>query len=162
MLNKIVLMGRLVADPELRQTPSNISVVQFRIAVDRNFTSNGERQADFITIVAWRQTADFVARYFKKGQMIAIEGSLQSRNYTDQQNNKRTAYEVLADRVHFCGSKSETVGDSINFSDTGSIEAPPKFEQPAKEGESFSVGDLSKEAQDIDSFEETNDDELPF
>ena len=83
MLNRVILMGRLVADPELRQTTSGISVASFRIAVDRNFQSKGsaERQADFIPCVAWRQTAEFVSKYFSKGRMIAVEGSLQSRSY---------------------------------------------------------------------------------
>ena len=109
MLNCAVLMGRLVADPDLRTTPSGVSVVSFRIAVERSFVKQGEeRQADFIDIVAWRQTAEFVARYFHKGSMIAVQGSIQTRNYEDKQGNKRTAVEVVADTVSFCGSKAES------------------------------------------------------
>ena len=109
MLNCVTLMGRLVADPELRTTTSGKSVATFRIAVDRSFVKQGEqRQADFITIVAWGNTADFVARYFSKGSMIAIQGRIQTRSYEDNNGNKRTAFEVVATEVSFCGSKNET------------------------------------------------------
>lgn len=108
MLNCAILMGRLVADPELKTTTNNVSVTSFRIAVDRDFQKQGEeRQADFIDIVAWRQTADFVTRYFRKGSMIAVQGSIQTRQYEDKQGNKRTAVEIIAENVSFCGSKSE-------------------------------------------------------
>lgn len=113
MLNRIVLMGRLVADPELRQTTNGIAVCSFRIAVDRNFASkSGERSADFIDIVAWRQTGEFVSRYFTKGKMIVVDGSLQSRNFEDKNGNKRTAYEVVADSVFFGESKSSSSSGS--------------------------------------------------
>ena len=107
MLNRIILMGRLVADPELRQTPNGVSVASFRIAVDRNYQSKetGERQADFISCVAWRQTGEFISRYFQKGRMIALEGSLQTRNYEDKTGAKRTAYEVIVDQAYFADSK---------------------------------------------------------
>ncbi|MBR5826145.1 MAG: single-stranded DNA-binding protein [Clostridia bacterium] len=109
MLNCVTLMGRLVADPELRTTGTGKSVCTFRIAVDRSFAKAGEqRQADFITIVAWENTANFVCRYFAKGSMIAIQGSIQTRQYEDNTGAKRTAFEVLAREVSFCGSKSET------------------------------------------------------
>ena len=100
MLNRVVLMGRLVADPELRHTANNVAVTSFRIAVDRNYTPKGaERQTDFINIVTWRNTAEFVSRYFRKGQLVALEGSIQTRSYTDNQGNNRTAFEVVADQV---------------------------------------------------------------
>ena len=109
MFNLVVLTGRLTADPELKTTTNGVSVSSFRIAVDRAYQKQGEeRQADFIDIVAWRQTADFVCRYFKKGSMIAVQGSIQTRNYEDKQGNKRTAVEVVADNVSFCGSKNES------------------------------------------------------
>ncbi len=109
MLNCVTLMGRLVADPELRTTTTGKSVCTFRIAVDRSFQRQGEqRQADFITIVAWESTANFVSRYFTKGSMIAVQGSIQTRNYQDNNGNNRTAFEVLAREVSFCGSKAET------------------------------------------------------
>ena len=104
MLNCAVIMGRLTADPELRTTNNGISVTSFTVAVDRSFVRAGEqRQADFINVVAWRQTADFVTRYFHKGSMIAVHGSIQTRNYEDRQGNKRTAFEIVASDVSFCG-----------------------------------------------------------
>ena len=106
-MNVICLLGRLTADPELRHTANQVSVTSFTVAVDRRFVAQGqERQADFINIVAWRQTAEFITKYFRKGQRIAINGSLQSRSYTDKDGNKRTAYEVVADNAYFCESKS--------------------------------------------------------
>ena len=115
MLNCAVIMGRLVADPELRTTPNGISVTSFCVAVDRSFVKAGEeRKADFINVVAWRQTADFVTRYFHKGSMIAVQGSIQTRSYEDKNGNKRTAVEIVADNVSFCGSKSEQgAGSSV-------------------------------------------------
>ena len=118
MLNRIVLMGRLVADPELRQTPNGIFVASFRIAVDRNYQQKdtGEREADFINCVAWRQTGEFISRYFQKGRMIALEGSLQTRNYEDKTGAKRTAYEVIVDQAYFADSKpndNQKAGTSV-------------------------------------------------
>ena len=107
MLNVVAIMGRLVADPELRTTPQGTNVCSFRIACDRNFARQGEqRQADFIDIVAWRQQADFVCKYFQKGSLIAIEGSLQTRQYQDKNGNNRTAIEIVANNVNFAAPKS--------------------------------------------------------
>ena len=150
MLNCAVIMGRLVADPELRTTTSGISVISFRVAVDRNFVRSGEeRQADFIDVVAWRQTAEFVSRYFRKGSMIAVQGSIQTRNYEDRNGNKRTAVEIVADNVSFCGSKAETgtAGGSARY------EEPARPQSSAPAYASGSMGDFS-DIQD--------DDELPF
>ena len=109
MLNCVTLMGRLTADPEVRTTTTGKSVCTFSIAVDRSFARAGEqRQTDFINIVAWENTATFISRYFAKGSMIAIQGSIQTRSYEDKNGNKRTAFEVIAREVSFCGSKSET------------------------------------------------------
>lgn len=94
MLNRIILMGRLAADPELRTTPNGVSVVSFRIGVARDYD---REQTDWINVVAWRQTAEFVSKYFSKGSMIALEGTLQSRQYQDRDGNNRTAYEVQSD-----------------------------------------------------------------
>ena len=112
MLNHIVLMGRLVRDPELRRTQSGVPVTTFRIAVDRDFGNRetGERDADFIDIVAWRQTGEFVNKYFSKGRMVVVSGRLQMRNWTDNQGNKRTNAEVVADNVYFGDSKRENEG----------------------------------------------------
>lgn len=107
-MNHIVLIGRLAADPELKTTQSGVPVCSFRIAVDRRFTgSDGQRQADFIPCVAWRQAAEFVARYFTKGKFIGVQGSLQSRSYEDRDGNKRTVYEVMCDQVEFVGAKED-------------------------------------------------------
>ena len=119
-MNIAILMGRLTADPELKHTPNNVAVTSFTIAVDRSYAKAGEaRQTDFIDIVAWRSTAEFICKYFRKGQMIALQGSIQTRSYTDKQGNKRKAFEVVADGVHFCGSKSEE-----KTSDTAYAAAP--------------------------------------
>lgn len=105
-MNAVCLLGRMTADPELRQTQNGVAVTSFSVAVDRAYQKEGqERQADFINIVAWRQTAEFICRYFHKGQRIALQGSLQSRSYTDKDGNKRTAYEVVADSAFFAESK---------------------------------------------------------
>lgn len=107
MLNHIVLMGRLVYDPELRRTQSGVPVATFRMAVERDFGNRetGEREADFIDVVAWRQTGEFVSKYFAKGRMAVVSGRLQIRNYTDKDGNKRSVAEVVADNVYFGDSK---------------------------------------------------------
>ena len=112
MLNSIIIMGRICNSPELRQTASGLSVTSFTVAVDRAYSKDGEKQTDFIPVVAWREKADIVTKYFGKGSMIAVKGSLQTRNYEDKQGNKRTAFEVMADQVSFCGSKSESSGQA--------------------------------------------------
>ncbi len=109
MLNCIVLMGRFTADPELKHTPNNTAVTEFRLAVDRSYVKSGqERQTDFIDIVAWRSNAEFICKHFKKGQLAVVQGSLQIRSYTDKDGIKRRAAEVLADSIYFAGSKKET------------------------------------------------------
>ena len=114
MLNHITLMGRLVRDPELRRTGSGIAVASFRIAVDRDFApkDGGERKADFIDCVAWRQTGEFISKYFTKGRMIVVDGRLEMRDWTDKDGNKRTSAEVVVDNAYF--------GDSKRDSDNGS------------------------------------------
>lgn len=108
MLNVVAIMGRLVADPELRTTQQGTNVCTFRIACERSYTKPGEqRQADFVDIVAWQQQADFVSNYFQKGSMIAVEGRLQTRNYQDKNGNSRTAVEVAASNISFAGAKRQ-------------------------------------------------------
>lgn len=143
MINSVVLMGRLTYEPELKTTTSGLSVIRFQMAVDRNYQSQGqERQADFIDVVAWRQTAEFISRYFHKGSMIAVEGSIQTNNFTDRDGNKRKSVEVVANQVSFCGSKAETQG------------ANPAFSQSAP---SYSTADNSDFEEIVD-----DDDDLPF
>ena len=106
MLNVVALMGRLVADPELKTTQSGNSVCTFRVAVDRSYVPQGEeRQADFITVTAWRKTAEFICKYFQKGSLISVQGRLETRQYQDKNGSNRTATEVLAAEVGFCGPK---------------------------------------------------------
>ena len=146
MINNVVLMGRLVATPELRNTQNGIAVTTFTLAVERSFARAGEqRQADFINCVAWRNSAEFISRYFQKGSMLAITGSLQTRNYEDKNGNKRTATEVVVDQASFCGSKAET-GTSGYSAPAAPMPAAPSF-STASEGD----------------FEEiSGDDDLPF
>ena len=110
MLNKIFLMGRLARDPELRRTQSGTPVVSFRLAVDRDFKdkATGERSTDWIDVVAWRSTAEFVSRFFTKGRMAVVEGRLQMRDWTDKEGNKRTSAEVVADNIYFGDSRKDT------------------------------------------------------
>ena len=127
-------MGRLVAEPELKTTNTGISVCSFRIAVERNYVKQGtERQADFIDIVAWRQSAEFVCKYFTKGQLIALEGSLQSRTYQDKDGNNRSVTEVLADSFFFTGDKREKSSNS----GYGNYSVPLPQEPPVQRNTSY-------------------------
>lgn len=121
MFNLVVLTGRLTADPELKTTQSGISVTSFSIAVDRRYRSGEDRQTDFINIVAWRQTAEFVTKYFKKGSLIGIEGSIQTRKYQDKDGNNRTVFEVVANNVQFVESKRDSApaSEPASFSNAG-------------------------------------------
>ena len=152
MYNKAILIGRLVADPELRQTPNGISICTFRVAVDRAYQAKGaEKQADFIDIVAWRQQAEFVSRYFNKGKLILIEGTIQTRTYTDKNDQKRYAVEVVADNVRFVGSKAENQGGGGD-----SRPAPSDSNAPPAAPAAYSSGSA-------DDFAEIEDDgDLPF
>jgi len=125
MLNHIVLMGRLTRDPELRYTQSQMPVASFSVACERDFggRDGSEKQTDFIDIVAWRQTAEFVSKYFTKGSMVVVSGRLQIRDWTDREGNKRRSAEVVADNVYFGESKrsrEETSGTNRGFSDSSS------------------------------------------
>ena len=150
MLNCVALMGRLVANPELKQTQSGIAVTSFRIACDRSYCKAGqERQTDWIDCVAWRSNAEFIARYFSKGQLIAVQGELQTRNYTDRDGNKRKVTEVVVSQAHFAESKKE----SNNNTYRSKPKEQPQNTQPAP--------DIS--ADDTGDFEEIPDDgDLPF
>ncbi len=125
MLNHIVLMGRLTRDPELRRTGSGIAVATFTVAVDRDFGSRetGEKETDFIDIVAWRNTAEFVSKYFTKGRMAVVSGRLQIRNWNDKEGNKRRSAEVVADNVYFGDSKRDSEGYSAG-ADRGGYSSP--------------------------------------
>ena len=147
MINNAVIMGRLVADPELRTTGNGISVTSFTVAVDRRFVRQGEeRQADFIDIIAWRQTAEFVSKYFRKGSMIAVQGSIQTRMYEDKNGNKRKAVEIVADNASFCGSKAESGTGNYGRNDSVMNAQPAPSYSTADEGD----------------FKEIPEDDLPF
>ena len=120
MLNHVVIMGRMVRDPELRQLDNGTSVTSFSVAVERNYVdkTTNERQADFLNVVSWRQTADFVCKYFHQGDMIALEGSLQSRKYTDKDGNNRIAIEIVASNISFCGGKNGGNANTATTNDT--------------------------------------------
>ena len=113
MLNRIILMGRLIHDPELRRTQSDTPVCSFSLAVDRDYKRDGEKETDFIDIVAWRSTADFVSKYFTKGRMAVVEGRLQIRDWTDKEGGKRRSAEVIADNVYFGDSKPKDSGSDV-------------------------------------------------
>lgn len=130
MLNHIVLMGRLVKDPELRRTQSGIAVASFRLAVDRDYANQqtGQREADFIDIVAWRGTGEFVSKYFSKGRMAVVSGRLQMRNWTDNNGQKRISAEVVAENVYFGESKKDGGGNGNSYAGSYSDnDAPPAY-----------------------------------
>lgn len=172
-MNKVFLMGRLTADPELRQTQSGVASCRFTVAVNRNFVDkqSGERQADFITCIAWRQTAEFVTRYFNKGSMICVEGSLRTGSYQDRNHSDVTHYttDVYVDNVEFTGSKRESGGNGGGYQNNGGYNAPQNNynnnysapqqaapQQPAPSNDSMSYGNLS-------DFEEIlSDGDVPF
>ncbi len=148
MLNVVALNGRLTADPELRHTSNDIAVTSFTLAVDRSYSRSGsERQADFIDIVCWRNTAEFASKYFHKGQLVAVEGSIQTRSYTDRDGNKRRAFEVVANNVHFAESRRDSYGNPGG----GQGMAPQGGGAPA-----IATGDNG------DFVEIAGDDDLPF
>jgi len=151
MLNVVAIMGRLVADPELKTTPAGINVCTFRIACDRSFAQQGQqRQADFIDVVAWRHNADFLCKHFAKGSMVAVQGRLQTRQYQDRNGNKRTAVEVVADSLSFAGSSKKPGGQAV---DEGGEAPPSDYRDPAP---AYSQGNA-------DDFAVIDDnDDLPF
>jgi len=149
MINNVVLMGRLTADPELRTTTTGRNVCSFTLAVDSGYQKAGEdRQADFINCVAWEQTANFISRYFHKGSMLAVTGRIQTRRYEDKTGQKRTAFEVVVRDASFTGSKAE--------SGTGSYAAPAAPAAPVQPAPAF------QSAGAADFEEITDDEDLPF
>ena len=156
MLNHIVIMGRLVADPELRTTPGGVAVATVRLAVDRDFKNKqtGEKETDFINVVAWRQTAEFVSRYFTKGRMAVVEGRLQIRPYTDQDGNKRTAAEVVAENFYF--------GDSRRDGEGGGSYAPSSYSSAPAQPSSQYAAPGADDDQFSELVDDDDDGDLPF
>lgn len=126
MYNHIVVHGRLTADPELKQTQSGVSVCNFTVAVDRSYKNGEEKQTDFFTVVCWRGLADMVSKYFAKGKEILVSGEMQSRKWQDNEGNNRISWEIMANGVDFCGSKSDNGGNSAP---TYQVNNAPKFEE---------------------------------
>ncbi|MGN8897780.1 single-stranded DNA-binding protein [Flavonifractor sp. HCP28S3_F3] len=159
MLNRIILMGRLARDPELRHTQTGTPVASFRLAVDRDFKdrTTGEKATDWIDVVAWRQTAEFVSRYFTKGRLAVVEGRLQMRDWTDKDGNKRTSAEVVADNVYFGDSKRDA--EAGGYAAPGGYGAPGGYAPPAAPASGAyappAAGDQFAELSDDDG-------ELPF
>ena len=161
MLNRIVVMGRLVRDPELRHTGNGIAVASFSVAVDRDFgkNENGEREADFIDCVAWRQTGEYVSKYFTKGRMAVVSGRLQIRSWTDKDGNKRRTAEIVADNVYFGDSKPGGEGGSYSSgSSYGGYSAPAAPAQPGYGGYSAPSGAPASDFAMLDD----EDAQLPF
>ena len=151
-MNKVTLMGRLTRDPELRSTASGTSVASFTLAVDRRFASrDGERQADFINCVAWRQTAEFIAKYFPKGRMIAVCGSIQTRTWDDQEGKKHYVTEVVVDEAYFAGSAQGQANTQAP-----ATQAPVNHAQPQAPAQDFAS------IEGFSPFDDGSDDDLPF
>lgn len=150
MLNHITIMGRFVRDPELRRTGSGIAVASFTLAVDRDFKSSngGDKEVDFIDCVAWRQTGEFVSKYFTRGRMAVVSGRLQIRSWTDKDGNKRRTAEVVADNVYFADSKSENAASGTQQS------APASYGTPAYSAPNYPASDFA--------MLEDDDAQLPF
>lgn len=169
MLNHIVLMGRLTRDPELRRTGSGVAVATFALAVDRDFANSatGERETDFIDIVAWRNTAEFVSKYFTKGRMAVVSGRLQIRNWNDKEGNKRRSAEVIADNVYFGDSKRDSGSDNGGFNGYGSApaygNAPAYGSAPAAPAGHYGYAAPAAPAPASDfSMIDDDDSQLPF
>ena len=156
MLNHIVIMGRLTRDPELRRTGSGVAVASFSLAVDRDFAAQGaEKETDFIDVVAWRGTAEFVSKYFTKGRMAVVSGRLQIRNWTDKENNKRRSAEVIADNVYF--------GDSKRDAAPGGFDQTPSYPSSSSYSAPTAPASAPHAAPASDfSMLEGDDSELPF
>ncbi len=161
MLNRVILMGRITQDLELKTTQSGVSVLSFTVAIDRNYARPGEeRQTDFIDCVAWRQNAEFISKYFYKGRMIAVEGTLQKRSYDDRSGNKRWVTEVVVDNASFTGEPRQQNGESSYQSREQRSDSPrqeqPKAAYHEPDNKPISIGGL-------DDFEEIlSDDGVPF
>ena len=147
MFNLVVLSGRITAEPELKNTSNGVPVCNFSIAVERRYKQGEERQADFINVVAWRNSAEFVCKYFNKGSMIGIEGAIQTRKYQDKEGNNRTAFEVVANNVQFVESKRPQNNEEGNSLSTPENDPLPEIKERLEEFESLGVA---------------TDDDLPF
>ncbi len=164
-MNRVIMMGRIVNELELKTTPQGTTVLSFSLAVDRNYQKKGEeRKTDFFNVVAWRATAEFISRFFAKGRMIMIEGEMQTRKYTDKNGNPATWYEIMVDNAYFTGEKTNT-----NGSYGGNYGAPPITEEPAGYGGGYSAPQSNSAAQGSTApsspaadFSSADSDDYPF
>lgn len=148
-MNKVILMGRLTRDPELSQTAGGTAVLRFSIAVNRRFAKEGQQTADFINCTAWRQQAEFISRYFRKGSMIAVVGNIQTRSWDGQDGKKQFATDVIVDEVYFTGSRSESGGSAAAPAYEGRSASDSHVQQAPQEDEfaamGFSPADISED-----------------
>lgn len=160
MLNRVILMGRLTAEPDYRTTPNGVTMARFTLAVERDFSGqNNERQTDFLDVIVWRQRADFVSKYFHKGQLVAVQGSIQVSSYTDREGNKRRSWDIVADQVYFAeGKRDNAQQNNYDYSRYDQMTPPPapqaapSYGEPASSYQSGNDGDFTPVA----------DDDLPF
>lgn len=159
MLNRVILMGRLTAEPDYRTTPSGVAMARFTLAVERDFTGqNNERQTDFLDVIVWRQRADFVSKYFHKGQLVAVQGSIQVSSYTDREGNKRRSWDIVADQVYFAeGKRDNDRQNNYDYSRYEQMTPPPEQTMPSY-GEPIS----SYQSGNDGDFTPVADDDLPF
>ncbi len=161
MLNRVILMGRLTAEPDYRTTQSGAAMARFTLAVERDFTGqNNERQTDFLDVIVWRQRADFVSKYFHKGQLVAVQGSIQVSSYTDREGNKRRSWDIVADQVYFAeGKRDNGYQNNYDYSRYDQMTPPPA---PAQNNSSYSEPVSSYQSGDDGDFTPVADDDLPF
>ncbi len=167
-MNKVILMGRLTRDPELRQTPTGVSVARFSIAVNRRFSGrDGQQQADFINCAAWRQTGEFICRYFQKGSMIAVVGSIQTSSWDDKDGKRQYSTEVVVDEAYFTGSRAETgtQQNGGNYANQGFAQPQsqqPAFNAPQNGGMDANFGSEGFNTMDFANIDDGSEDDLPF
>jgi len=162
MLNRVILMGRLTADPDYRTTQSGATLARFTLAVERDFSGQGaERKTDFLDVITWRSTADFVSKYFRKGQLVAVQGSVQVDNYTDREGNKRRSWNVVADQVYFAEGRRDNGNQQNNYdySRYDRMTPPPA---PQTQQTSYNEPANSYSSGDEGDFTPVDDDDLPF
>ena len=162
MLNRVILMGRLTAEPDYRTTQSGATMARFTLAVDRDYSGqNNERQTDFLDVITWRQRADFVSKYFHKGQLVAVQGSIQVSSYTDREGTKRRSWDIVADQVYFAEGKRDNgyQNNNYDYSRYDQMTPPPA---PAAQQPSYGEPASSYQSGDSGDFTPVADDDLPF
>lgn len=159
MLNSVILMGRLTADPDYRTTQSGAALARFTLAVERDYAQNGERQTDFLDVIAWRSTADFVSKYFQKGQLVAVRGSVQASSYTDREGNKRRSWDIVADQVYFAEGRKDSGGADTHPAHPAQPPQPQPSQPQPYQGEQQMMDGY---APSPSPYQAAGDDDLPF